>query len=214
MLDNGVRFNKKVLLCELEDMPRDRIFREWVERLNEYYIQLATTADGDGNGFGSLILQLCALDAFASIVESNRSTETKIRSVCERLILRQQDAEHDSGTNRFDHLSDSQIKKISKFMYQQYRCGLVHNGFTLQIGEYARNNEPDHIFLISYTEAKAFNMRAVERKNAFIVNPERFRYLLQAELDAALRTDRSQHETWGRKLLGLLTEEIAIARAV
>lgn len=209
----SVEFNKEVKLSELDKLSPERVFQEWLSRIREYYLTPAQEIDKDQNGFASLILQLCGIDAAASFLSDESSTEKKIRNFCKQMIIRSQNFEKSRSPNA-NVMSEEELDEATEHLYYQYRCGLVHNGFTLQFGErYAHNNEPNHIFLISYETDSPISITGLdEDKRAFVVNPVRFRTMFQFEMQYLQKLEPQKKTAIGLKIKQSLSEEIQIAK--
>lgn len=208
---NSVDFNSIIKLKDIPSMSKESVFHHWLVRVREYYLNAAKVMDGNENGFASLILQLCAIDSLSTIMRNETTVEDKIRNFSKEMLIRsvQYSAANDFG--RFS-LNAAQIDLITSFLYYQYRCGLVHNGFTVQVGQWARNNIPDHIFLISYEIPEPFLETGVSGgKTAFMVNPKLLNQLISYELSFFENLPDSDRVAFGTKIVAALGAEIAIA---
>lgn len=202
---NSVEFSPKVALKDLPKKNPTQIFDAWLDRINTYYLVGAQKMDETENGFASMILQLCALDALGTLLEANKDTEKRIRSFCQIVIKE----------NNQHSLSKEELEKASQHLYYQYRCGLVHNGFTVQVGKFAKNNEPDHIFLISYATPEAVMTNMVANQSAFIVNPVLFRENLESVIKRLkIKTSIQDKTATAKKICLSLSSEIEIARKI
>lgn len=200
---NSVEFNANIFLKDLPNQSPVAIFDGWLERIESYYLAGAEKMDATQNGFASMILQLCALDSLGTLLMNNADPEDKIREFCKKVI-----------TESPGHgLSGAEINKASEHLYFQYRCGLVHNGFTVQVGRFAKNNEPDHVFLLSYETFSAITLNTVATHKAFIVNPHKFREGLGNTI-RNLRTSTAPDlkKAVAEKILDSLKVEIEISK--
>lgn len=214
---NSVQFNNRVKLIDIDSMSEKEIVQNWVQRIRDYYISPAKEMDKVQNGFASLILQMCAIDALASFVSNEKTVEQKIRNFCHIMINNSQNYQvemmKNKGVEVTPDLSEREIEKATQHLYYQYRCGLVHNGFTLQTGEFARKNEPDHIFLISYESSRPVTTTHVGKdKIAFLVNPTRFLTMIQFELSSLQASPADKINEIANKVLVSLKNEIEIAK--
>lgn len=208
---NSVDFNQTVKLNDISSMSPAAIFQSWLDRIRQYYLLPAKAMDNGQNGFASLVLQLCAIDAASSFVINASNTEQKIRTFSKSMISDSQAFEISQDPN-FCAMNENEIEEATEHLYFQYRCGLVHNGFTLQVGEFARNNEPDHIFLISYEKDLPISTTHLnDGKKAFIVNPEKFRTMLQFSFTALQNKPSIEKVAIGENIRQALAEEIRIA---
>lgn len=229
-LRDSVRFNSRVNLMDLDSMSPTQIFAAWLDRIVEYYIDEAEQCDKRQNGFASMVLQLCAVDALSSFIEIDLSltnkinrgrkkkageTEVKIRTFLNSMLLHHEPKlSKELGTlNKSAYYST--IFEATAHLYFQYRCGLVHNGFTMQIGKHAQRNSKSRLFLMSYETQQALCINYVgAHQSAFIVNPDKFREMLMIEIDYIRGISESAQEKVGKMIKESAKVEIEIARAI
>lgn len=223
----SVYFNKNVALRDLDRMTPASVFKAWLDRIREYYVSESKLSDQHENGFASMVLQLCAVDALASFVEPARSVlaemsedrinppqgaELKIRTFLHLMLERNEI--HKASNNKYvQKISTSELLEATAHLYFQYRCGLVHNGFTVQVGEYAGKNSPGRLFLMSYqTDGALCRSYVSESTSAFIVNPNHFRSMLTYEIGVVEKLPTETKEQIGSKIQSDLSSEIEIAK--
>tara|TARA_B110001454_G_scaffold157146_1_gene146438 strand:- start:1191 stop:1904 length:714 start_codon:yes stop_codon:yes gene_type:complete len=219
----SVYFNRNVALRDLDQKDPEFVFDAWLERIREYYVTESELSDERENGFASMVLQLCAVDALASFIPPERSlleemskyrknppqgSELKIRTFLYLMLERNQtNKAADSRT------AEGELLEATAHLYFQYRCGLVHNGFTLQVGEYAKNNSPERLFLMSYQTYDALITNLIQDPtSAFIVNPKLFRLMLNNKIGEAEKLSSEVKKKIGEEIQNVLSAEIRIAK--
>lgn len=83
---NSVEFCPGIDLKDLPNQKPEQVFEAWLDRVDTYYISGAKAMDEIENGFASMTLQLCALDALGTLLMTNADTEDRIREFCKRAI--------------------------------------------------------------------------------------------------------------------------------
>ncbi len=214
---NSVDFNNKVALKNLDKLSDKQVFQEWLQRLRDYYITPAEEMNKIQNGLASMILQMCAIDAASSFLSDATHTKDKIKSFCFDMLKSSIDYQlkqaEEIGYGDKITLSEDEIDSITSHLYYQYRCGLVHNGFTLQFGQYSSKNDTEHIFLISYeTNDPVLTTYLDSGKKGFIVNPIKFKTMIQYEFSKVQKADVEKREAIGKNIKNSLSLQIQIAK--
>lgn len=152
MITNGVvEFAPGFPLQEMtRATPSDWLSR-WSDRIQSYYLSPAETLNRAGHGFASLLLQCSAIEAIGTIAFPDLPLGARFKKTASELLqFTGQDPE---------------------LLYMHFRCGLVHNGRTNQVGPFRR---PKELSAIDFDlNCEYFIQTSASGKKLIVINPKR-----------------------------------------
>jgi hypothetical protein len=192
MIHKGViHFCSGVPLSEMVDKTDREWGILWRKRIADYYL---APAKRRRRGFPAMILACAAIEGIGSMLFPPDNPRDWIK---------------ESG-NRFRetvcHLIPEITDAVARILYKHYRCGLVHNGRTNQLGE---GRQPNELSAISFDIETIFEQHQRDGHTLYVINPRR----LVAHLSDGLHQHTNDNlERLGRFIRENFNDDLAMAR--